>query len=57
MQDPSQYRRYAEECRRLAQAMPQQYRSTLLEIADAWIKCAEDVERERAKGTDKRTEK
>jgi hypothetical protein len=44
MQDPAQFRKYAEECRRLAQFGLPEHRVTLLEIAEAWIKCAEDLE-------------
>ena len=45
MEAPVRYRRYAEECRRLAKIMPEEHRLTLLELADAWTKCAEDAER------------
>ena len=46
MRDPATYRRYAEECRRLASIMPEEYRGTLLEIAEAWSKLAEEAERQ-----------
>jgi len=44
MQDPATYRRYAEECRRMATTAPEEHRRSLLEIADAWIRVAQDVE-------------
>ena len=39
MRDPKTFRKYAEECRRLADKMPQ-HKATLLEMADAWLACA-----------------
>jgi len=42
MRDPTTYRRYAEECRRLAKMMPAEYRHVLLEIARAWSDLAEE---------------
>lgn len=45
MQDPIKFRKYAEQCRRLAQTATGENRATLLRIADAWISCAEDAER------------
>jgi hypothetical protein len=36
------YRRYAEQCRQLAKEMPDEHRSTLLRLAEAWIKVAEE---------------
>ena len=42
--DPIKFRRYAEECRRMANDLPA-HRAALLEIADAWIVCAERAER------------
>ena len=46
MREPATYRRYAEECRRLASIMPEEHRRTLLEIAEAWSKLANDAERQ-----------
>jgi hypothetical protein len=46
MRDSSTYRRFALECQRLANGMPEEHRRTLLEIADAWANLAEDTERE-----------
>ena len=45
MQNPEKYREYAEECRRIAQQLPAEKKLILLEIANAWIKCAEEEER------------
>jgi hypothetical protein len=49
MRDPAKFRKYAEECRRLANIMPKEHRGTLLKIADAWIECAQDAERDPSK--------
>jgi hypothetical protein len=46
MRDSSTYRRFAQECQRLANVMPEEHRRTLLEIADAWANLAEDPEQE-----------
>jgi hypothetical protein len=46
MEDVIKFRRYAEDCRRLANSMKPEHKATLLEIADAWDKCAEEAERE-----------
>jgi hypothetical protein len=46
MEDAVQYRKYAEECCRLATIMPEEHGLTLLEIAEAWRKCAAEAERE-----------
>jgi hypothetical protein len=40
------FRDYAAECRRLARAASEQDRHVLIEIAEAWIVCAEQAERE-----------
>jgi hypothetical protein len=39
------FRNYAAECRRLARTASEQDRVTLIEIAEAWIVCAEQAER------------
>jgi hypothetical protein len=39
MQDAKTFKRYAEECQRLADKMPD-HRETLLEMADVWLACA-----------------
>jgi hypothetical protein len=38
------FRNYAAECRRLARAASEADRATLIEIAEAWIVCAEQAE-------------
>jgi hypothetical protein len=39
------YRDYAAECRRLAQRASEKDRKVLMEIAEAWVACAEEAER------------
>jgi hypothetical protein len=54
MQDAQTYRQYAEECRKLAEAMPQ-HRVHLLDMAAVWASLAEKAERKtdgRADGND-----
>ena len=46
MRDPKEFRRYAEECRRLALSLPE-HREALLRMAQAWAACAEDAEEHR----------
>jgi hypothetical protein len=48
MTDPATYRKYAEECRRLATRAPENDRRLLLEHADVWLKLAEEAERDAA---------
>ena len=36
MEEVETFRRYAEECRRLAKSMKSEHKATLLEIAEAW---------------------
>jgi hypothetical protein len=43
--DADKFRDYAAECRRLARAASEKDRTVLIEIADAWIACAEQAER------------
>lgn len=45
MQGPAEYRKYAEECERMAKDGPREHRSALLKIAEAWRQCALDAER------------
>jgi hypothetical protein len=40
------FRDYAAECRRLARTASETDRAVLIEIAEAWIVCAEQAERE-----------
>ena len=44
MNNSKSYRKYAEECRRLAKQMKPEHRAALMEIAEAWIRCAEEAE-------------
>ena len=44
MQSAAQYRAYAQECRRLSKTLKPENRETLLKIADAWDKCADEIE-------------
>lgn len=53
MDEAGKFRQYAVECRRLAQKAAAKDRTVLLEIADAWIACAEEAER-KAKLVDKK---
>jgi hypothetical protein len=46
MQDPVKFRAYADECMKLAQTASGKNRAALLRIAEAWIACAEEVERD-----------
>jgi hypothetical protein len=41
----AKYRQYAEECRRIAQSLSAAQRKIMLEIAGAWLRCAEEDER------------
>jgi hypothetical protein len=43
MSDPATYRRYAEECRRIAQTLPEEHRRVLHEIARAWMELADEL--------------
>jgi hypothetical protein len=45
MQTPDEYRKYAEECERIARNGPQEHQETLLKIARAWRECAENAEK------------
>ena len=55
MKDVIKFREYAEDCRRLAKSMKPEHKATLLEIADAWDRVAE--ERERQGGKEEREKK
>lgn len=46
MKDPMKFRRYAEDCRRLSNTMNPEHKTSLLEMADAWDRAAEEAERE-----------
>jgi len=41
MDDAEKYRQYAAECRRLAEKSSAKDKAVLLEIAEAWMACAE----------------
>jgi hypothetical protein len=44
MHNPVKYRKYAEECERLARVLPE-HKESLLKIAIGWRQCAEEAER------------
>lgn len=44
MQDAAQYRIYAEECKKLAKTLKAEHYETLMRIADAWEKCADEID-------------
>jgi hypothetical protein len=52
METVAKYREYAEECKRLAERAAPKDKGVLLEIAEAWEKCAEEAERIQRKGLD-----
>ncbi len=53
MDDPTTYRKYAEECKRLAKSMSPADRKTILEIAEAWLECAKKAEARKSAGNAK----
>jgi len=53
MQKPAEYRKYAEECERLARQLPSQHKETLLAIARAWRVCADEAQRKNEAGQPK----
>ena len=46
MTDPATYRKYADECLRLATTAPENDRRLLTEHAGVWLQLAEEAERE-----------
>jgi hypothetical protein len=48
MEEVTKFKQYAEECRRLAKAMPE-HEAALLEIAQAWDVCASNLSRQETK--------
>ena len=46
MQSAAEYRRYAAECERIAREGGPDHRAILLDIAKAWLACAEEAERQ-----------
>jgi hypothetical protein len=53
MQSAAQYRTYAGECRKLAQKLKPEHRDTLIRIADAWDKCADEIAHKSGDGHDR----
>jgi hypothetical protein len=51
MTDPAIYRKYAEECLRLATTAPENDRRLLTEHASVWLQLADEAEREADKKT------
>jgi hypothetical protein len=51
--DAARFREYAEECRRLAQQASERDKAVLMEIAGAWIVCAEEAKRKQHSETKK----
>ena len=49
--DADRFRQYAAECRRLAQRASEKDKAILMEIAAAWIACAEEAERKAQSAT------
>jgi hypothetical protein len=49
-EDAKKFRGYAAECRRLASTASERDRPVLLEIAEAWITCAQEAERAAKRG-------
>jgi hypothetical protein len=45
MENTKKFREHAAECLRLAQRATEKDRKALMEIAEAWIACAEEAER------------
>ncbi len=52
MQTPEEYRKYAEECERIARNGPPEHRETLLKIANAWRQYAASAEKGKEDATD-----
>ena len=48
--NPRKFREYAAECRRLARNASEKDRAMLIEIAEAWVVCAEEAERSAGRG-------
>ncbi len=52
MQTREEYRKYAEECERIARNGPPEHRETLLKIANAWRRYAASAEKGKEDATD-----
>jgi transcriptional regulator of acetoin/glycerol metabolism len=46
MLTPAECRKYAEDCERIAREGPAQNTAVMLAIANAWRRCAEELERQ-----------
>jgi hypothetical protein len=49
--DAAHFHEYAAECRRLAQRASEKDKTVLMEIASAWIACAQEAERKQQSPT------
>jgi len=49
MENANKFRQFAAECRRLAQRASENDRKVLMEIAEAWVACAEEAERKESR--------
>ena len=45
MQNPTKFRQYADQCRKLAESAKPDHKRKLLEIAKAWERIADEIER------------
>ncbi len=52
-EESQRFRQYAAECLRLAKQASEKDRTILMEIASAWINCAEQVERKKKTSEEK----
>jgi hypothetical protein len=53
METPQDYRKFAEECRRLAgRAENERHRATLEQMADVWLRLAAEAERKQSRPPD-----
>ena len=57
MQSPEKFREYAQECMRIAKQMSPENKATLLEIAQAWMRCAEEAERKLGQSSEDETKR
>ena len=54
MENAEKYRQFAEECKRLAEKASAKDKAVLMEISEAWEKCAEEAERKIKKRLDEK---
>jgi len=45
MQNPTKFKEFAEDCKRLAKTAATEHKTILLQMADAWQRCAEEAEK------------